>query len=51
MKRRIPVLGHRNAKTHKYDGARRYPFVLSATYPDHSSKDALECFAMAQTLK
>ena len=30
MKRRIPVLGHRNVKIHKYDDARRYPFVLSA---------------------
>ena len=51
MKRRIPVLGHRNAKTHKSDGAKRYPFVLSDAYPDHSSKDALKCFATAQILK
>ena len=51
MKRRIPILGHRNAKTNKYDDTRRYPFVLSVTYPDHSFKDALKCFATAQTLK
>lgn len=36
MKHRIPVLGLRNAKTHKYDGAGWYP------------KDA---FATVQTLK